>query len=330
MKITSVYIANFKSIAEVMISNPNHFSVFVGPNGAGKSNIFEAIEFAMYYYKTNYNEVIRMFKGAESIVNFSAKKNWLSIGIKGEGKTLLAFDLNIKLLAGKSTLKEEEPIISKEELQQKELEHIQLISGFTRLFLNNENIVKVKIDDDSLLNSYGSNLPKVLKRVLQNPNKRDEIIEWLQILIPEFKDIAIETSNLSGEVNYVIYEKYTNKPFPVHLISDGSKNILSLLVAVYQRDEPQFLCIEEPENGLHPYAIENLVSFFRNACKDKGHYIWLNTHSQTLVRNLTAEEIIVVEKKEGQTKIRQFQNENLYGLKMDEAWLTNALGGGLP
>jgi hypothetical protein len=41
------------------------------------------------------------------------------------------------------------------------------------------------------------------------------------------------------------------------------------------------------------------------------------------------EEIIVVDKKEGATRIRQFRGRNLHGLKMDEAWLTNALGGGL-
>ena len=52
-----------------------------------------------------------------------------------------------------------------------------------------------------------------------------------------------------------------DKYFPVRLLSDGTKNILTLMAAVYQQEQ-QFLCIEEPENGLHPQAIELLVDFF--------------------------------------------------------------------
>lgn len=53
----------------------------------------------------------------------------------------------------------------------------------------------------------------------------------------------------------LIYEKGTNKSFNKNLISDGTFNILAILTAVYQKDEPQFLCIEEPENGLNPKVI---------------------------------------------------------------------------
>lgn len=73
-----------------------------------------------------------------------------------------------------------------------------------------------------------------------------------------------------------------------------------------------------------------LVDFFRDACEEKGHYIWLNTHSPALVSQLTTEEMILVNKKEGKTLIKQLKDENLFGLQMDDAWLTGALGGGTP
>jgi predicted ATPase len=185
-------------------------------------------------------------------------------------------------------------------------------------------------NDNKQLSSDASNLEKVLERILENDDSREELISRLQIFVPEFQDLKVESSSLDGKKSFVVYEKYSHKRFPRRLISDGTKNILALLTAVLQSDEPQFLCIEEPENGLHPYAIEGLVSFFRNACKEKGHFIWLNTHSQTLVKQLTPEEIIVVDKKNGITTAKQFQGEDFYGLQMDDAWLTNALGGGLP
>lgn len=329
MKIKNLGITNFKSLRILNIWNPNSFSVFVGPNGAGKSNIFEALEFAVYSLTTPIVPVVSMFKGAKSILSYNNLSFDVYVGMENEKGRLFGTKVNMNwFLTNENNVKIQE--LKSELLDNLGEDQQRFAEGFSRLFLNKPELVKIKVDDDRSLALDGSNLEKVLNRILQDKIKREEIIEWLQILIPEFKNIEIEIASLSGEVNYVIYEKHTNKPFPKHLISDGTKNILALLTAVYQSDEPQFLCIEEPENGLHPHVIENLVSFFRNACKEKGHVIWLNSHSQTLVRQLTADEIIVVEKKKGETTVRQFQGEDFFGLKMDDAWLTNALGGGLP
>jgi predicted ATPase len=97
-----------------------------------------------------------------------------------------------------------------------------------------------------------------------------------------------------------------------------------------QSDRPQFICIEEPENGLNPKVLNELISVIREQCKIKGHWIWLNTHSQTIVSELRPEEIVLVEKIDGATKLKRVDEKNINGLKMDEAWLTNALNGGLP
>ena len=338
MKITKLHIQNYKSIKDLVIENPNPFSVFVGPNGAGKSNIFDALEFVNFTVFGDVKQIINLFGGMQSVFNKNATMPNQFFSIEGEYGLLM--DLLIHYIIEKNepvgiyaaAHNGFDPDRKSDEKQYISMarEYKHLVLDFSRIFLNNSSIKKLNKEDDSVLNLDGSNLEKVLSRILHDTNKREEIVEWLQVLIPEFKDIQIETSSLSGEVSYAIYEKHTNKPFPKHLISDGTKNILSLLTAVYQSDVPQFLCIEEPENGLHPHVIRELVSLFRSACKEKGHYIWLNTHSETLVRQLTADEIIVVDKKEGATNVRQFQGENLFGLKMDEAWLTNALGGGLP
>ena len=101
------------------------------------------------------------------------------------------------------------------------------------------------------------------------------------------------------------------------------------MAAVYHSSQPQFLCIEEPENGLHPQAIQLLVDFFREKCEQEGHYIWLNTHSQTLVRCLEIDEVILVNKINGKTKAKQLKKADKIDIKTDEAWLSNALGGGI-
>lgn len=115
-----------------------------------------------------------------------------------------------------------------------------------------------------------------------------------------------------------------------NLLSDGTYNILALLTAVFQSNEPQFLCIEEPENGLNPYVVKTLVEFFRAMCEEKGHFIWLNTHSPILVSQLQPKEVVLIEKVKGETVAKQIKSMDLHGMRMDDAWLTNALGGGLP
>lgn len=331
MKLQSLHIKNFKSIVDLEIVEPNPFTVFVGPNGSGKSNIFEALEFVSFNLPFN---KYRLFGGNESLNNRS---------IKLEGR----YELIINSLEGRLeeygnymtrdeidnnkfhlTLKGVTP--TEEELKKNQEFTNKFMRVFNRIFIGKRHLIKLNYEDSLKLNIATSNLEKVLKRILLDENKREEIKEWLDLFIPGFENIEIVSSDLGGTDTLVMYEKGMKKPFTKDLLSDGTYNILALLTAVYQSDEPQFLCIEEPENGLHPKVIRELVHFFREACETKGHYIWLNTHSQTLVSELTPEEIILVNKKKGETVIKQLKNQNLHGLRMDEAWLTAALGGGLP
>jgi AAA15 family ATPase/GTPase len=200
--------------------------------------------------------------------------------------------------------------------------------NFSRFFIGKTELRKIPPSKNRLFLD-ASNLAQIIGRIFQDKNKKEDFIEWVKILIPEFQDIQVRESNIDGSYDFFIYEKGGDKPFGRHLLSDGTKNILSLMAAIYQTNEPQFLCIEEPENGLHPQAIQFLIDFFREKCETEGHHIWLNTHSPTLVRCLTADELITVNKKDGQTTARQFSKEDAFNIKTDEAWLTNMLGGGV-
>lgn len=349
MKIKKLHIKNFKSIADLEIIEPSPFTVFVGPNGAGKSNIFEALEYLYYSSRVAGGKVSELFGGKESFLplnyisssllkyewsnsiefadfisgfteNYSPPKN--IVNKNNPSLEILGISVSTNLL------KSFDP--SNPNSYENSENYRQFIDSFSRVFVKNKDVEKFEIKDSSVLSLSASNLEKVLRRIFLSEHKREEIVEWLQLFIPEFENIEFETSEFSGEVQFRIFEKHSKKPFPKHLISDGTYHILALLTAVYQSDEPQFLCIEEPENGLTPSVIKEMVTLFRNACEEKGHYIWLNTHSQSLVSQLTADELITVNKVNGETQIKQFKGKDFHGLSMDEAWLTNSLGGGLP
>ncbi|GAB3640987.1 AAA family ATPase [Spirosoma arcticum] len=323
MKIKRVVIENFKSIERIELIEPNPFTVFVGPNGSGKSNIFEALEFVNIDYVSDrainlfgVDKIGRRVATADSfsfrcdLEGFSVVKNHISqrTGISTSEGSELLFEADIRRMMFKY-----------------DSDYQQFITNFARIFVRNDRIVKQPFKDDSRLSLDASNLEPVLKRILNEDVLRSEIFEWLEMFVPGFTAIEIDDRN---ELHW--FEGHTSEYFTKDLISDGTYNILALLTAVYQSDEPQFLCIEEPENGLHPLVIESLISFFRNVCTEKGHYIWLNTHSASLVSQLQPSEIVLVEKKESATVIKQVGSRNLYNLEVDYAWLSGALGGGLP
>lgn len=335
MKIKNLNIKNFKSIVDITINEPNPFTVFVGPNGSGKSNIFEALEYATFYYRADevlkdeifgdvYNfNVLKESEKYESFDVFEA----LNEPVTEIDFSSFSLNTHSVIRFGKiSNLTNDKGFYD----FHKDPNYVQFLTNHSRVFVNNLKSEKISSNSNLKLSSSAKNLEKVLKRLLENEEKREEITDWLSLFIPEFDRIEIQKSQFSSNEDLLIYQKHYDRPFNKDLISDGTYNIIALLTAVYQSDEPQFLCIEEPENGLHPKVIKQLVNFFRSACEEKGHYIWLNTHSQTLVSQLTPEEIILVDKVDGETKISQVKGFNTHGLEMDEAWLSNALGGGLP
>ena len=343
MKIRSLHIKNFKSIVDLEIIEPNPFTVFVGPNGAGKSNIFEALEFMNYVARFGGPSTVEMFGGEPHFTNAQHLPKSVLVEFFIENykyyltKQSFQDEISLKELATpyivhgyeiNNTPKKGDVIDVSSFYKQP---YFPQFSGlFKRIFIKNIELNRIKFENPFNLIPDASNLEKILKRILLNENKREEILEWLQLLIPEFENINIDVDDFDGQAKLKIKEKYSDKIFGKSLISDGTFNILALLTAVYQSDEPQFLCIEEPENGLNPFVIRKLVDFFRAACAEKGHYIWLNTHSQTLVECLNPEEVIVVDKIEGETKIKQIKGMNLHGLDMAEVWLSGALGGGTP
>ncbi|MBK8565979.1 MAG: AAA family ATPase [Saprospiraceae bacterium] len=348
MKIKRLYINNYKSLVDFELLEPNPFSVFVGPNAAGKSNVFEALEFLSFDSNSRGIWVPDLFGTPSTFLN----KKLLTKDTEGTTFTInfkidyqhTIFDRYIlcekrhdswRTTVGTDSdikVKAQNELRTKEDLQSFYRENqIEPFFNSNRLFVGNQKLNKLNVNGDERLRLDADNLEPVLHRILQDEAKREEITEWMESLIPGLEKVEVAKSDLSGDYFLRIFEKNLPDPIGKHLISDGTYNILALLTAVYQSDEPQFLCIEEPENGLNPYVVRTLVDFFRNICEEKGHYIWLNTHSATLVRELRNEEIILVDKIDGITRAKQIPHDfKRYDLTMDEAWLTNALGGGLP
>jgi len=295
MRITRLRIQGFKSLPDVTLINPSPFLAFCGPNASGKSNLFEALRFLDHGLKYREQTPVA-YAGLDAIfdINAASKRVIISMEIEGGEERKLVAEC---LTPG----------------------HFNIVS--TGSSLEHFGILNNAVADMA-------DLTGLLRTIAPDDHQWADMIESLQIMVPGFKTILLSPANEPGLL-FEVLEKGAPRPIPVSSVSSGTYHLINLLARLYAYDEPQFLCIEHPENFIHPEAIELLADLLRECCEERGHIIWVTTHSQTLVRCLDIDEIALVNKFNGETRIKQFTKDDKVTMKLDEAWLSNALGGGV-
>lgn len=325
--IKALRIKNYKSLENIKISDPSNLLVFAGANASGKSNIIEALEFLIHTAMTTGTIAFDIFGGAENIVNYNASKqngSLLEINLDlsfGNNQNNIRFGLRYDI---------QNKQLTREFTGIKKLDE-RIVKSFSRIFIDNYKRAENKLKIYNKLWIDAENLSSILKIILEDREKKKEIIEWIQILIPEVERVSVE-KDYSGKEELRVFEKsYPDKSFSGNLISEGTRNIIALLSLVYQTDKPQFICIEEPEAGLNPAVLSELIPFFREMADRYQHQIWITTHSASVVAELSEHELIIVNKQKGVTQTNQCKEGDFEKMRPDEAWLSNMLkGGGLP
>jgi AAA15 family ATPase/GTPase len=320
LNIEQIYIKNFKSIIEIK-EKPNNFSVFVGTNGSGKSSIFEALEMLFNANRVDKIEIFTNFGEKDKIINYKAIENNID-------------NLKIKIDCGNnnSFYIEHKNNEFEKQWSENEIYNKQFLNLFSRVFIDNSRIIVNKLPIYDKITQNAGNLIKILnENIIPNENLFENFKTNLISLRPTIENVYVSINKSTKELELQIKEKDFDKPFNETQISDGTIKIIALLTVLFQTENPQFICIEEPENGLHPYLIKQFISLCKNLVNFKGDYIWLTTHSPVVVRELDINELIVVDFINGKTIIKPANKiETANGLKMDDAWLTNHLNGGLP
>ncbi len=128
-------------------------------------------------------------------------------------------------------------------------------------------------------------------------------------------------------------EKGSDFPFQAYHLSDGTLRFICLATLLLQPEMPSTILIDEPELGLHPYAIVVLASLMRSATKRTQ--LIISTQSVSLVNQFDAEDLLVVNRKEHdhryETLVERVDPDKLatwleeYAL--GELWEKNVLGG---
>ena len=120
-------------------------------------------------------------------------------------------------------------------------------------------------------------------------------------------------------------------PFKAHYLSDGTLRFICMVTVLMQPDEfmPETIIIDEPELGLHPYAINLIASIIRSVSAQRQ--IIISTQSTDLLNGFEPENIIVTEFVNGETKLKRLERQPLQkwldDYTLGELWHKNLLGG---
>jgi predicted ATPase len=160
------------------------------------------------------------------------------------------------------------------------------------------------IDDNRYLREDGANLAPFLLRLKENePIYYQRIVETITQITPFFANFVLEPVN-----NYVILqwrERDTDLVFSSYQASDGTLRTMALISLLLQPEAnlPDVLILDEPELGLHPYAI-NIIGGLIESISYHTQVI-LATQSTLLIDCFEPKDIIVVERRNRQSYMVQ-------------------------
>jgi predicted ATPase len=162
-----------------------------------------------------------------------------------------------------------------------------------------------------------------------NPGVYCRIVDVVRLAIPFFDDFLLDVED--GEVRLEWRQKgLKNYPMRPTQFSDGSIRFICLATALLQPEPPSTIIIDEPELGLHPYAIALLAELIQTA--SSRTQVIVATQSQTLIDHFSIKDVIVVNRDQGASKFLRL-NENDYRqwleeYSLGELWSKNVLTGG--
>nr|WP_321497671.1 AAA family ATPase [uncultured Methanolobus sp.] len=193
------------------------------------------------------------------------------------------------------------------------------------------------VGDEQFLRSDAGNLAAFLYSMKNNELSEKyylRIVRHIQRVLPQFGDFLLTPTQINQ--NYIRLdwkEKAKNYRFGPHQLSDGSLRFMALATLLLQPEKtlPNVIILDEPELGLHPYAISSLAGMIRTA--SKNCQIILATQSPKLVDEFNSNEIMIIErddKKQRSTFNRLDENalqEWMERYSLSELWEKNVLGG---
>lgn len=187
------------------------------------------------------------------------------------------------------------------------------------------------VDDNRFFRPNAGNLAAYLYWLQEkHPLQFRHIEEHIRLVAPFFDAFVLAPSKLNEQkIKLEWRQKGSDAYFDAYSLSDGTLRFICLATLLLQPSPPALILLDEPELGLHPFAIRILAEMLEAASK-RGQVI-IATQSVTLLNNFAPKDVIVAENDGLKTTFRHLDEEKLkYWLdefSLGELWEKNVLGG---
>lgn len=365
-KIKSLEIRGYKSVS---FDNPlsitlGDINILLGANGAGKSNIISFFKMLSYMMSGRFEEYVARTGSNQTFLHFGSKKTPL-ITAKLKFESSQAYDeysFTLTTATPNRLIIKDETITYERKDNKYTPKTIQLKSNFTesglvdrkdKIAMTIRNILdrgcKVyqfhdssaegplrqasPVNSANYLQAEGNNLASFLYLLKQDyPDEYKRIVSYVKMIVPQFRDFYLEPKNNYVSLNWVD-TSLNDYVFNSNQLSDGSIRFIALATLLLQPADtiPGVIIIDEPELGLHPYAIDQLAEMIKDASLHAQ--IIIATQSPALIDNFDIDNITIIERDEdkGYTVANKLNKEELKEwleeYSNSELWNKNVIGG---
>lgn len=360
--IKSLDIQGFKSIKNLKGLELYQLNILIGANGVGKSNFVSYFRLLGEMLDKHLQFWTSKQGGADRILSYGIKEtssfsSFIKFGLNGYhfkieptddgGFTFvhetIFFDgpyfgpKESKLGSGHKEAKLKEKYESSSAGSEADYCYSSISSWRVYHFHDTSNTAGVKrlgsVHDNEYLRPDASNLAAFLYKLkIDSPDHYNQIKKNIRLAIPFFDDFVLEPQTLPTEEQQIrLLWKQTNNDYALwpSQLSDGSLRFICLVTALLQPKPPSTIIIDEPELGLHPYAITLLGSLLRSA--SQRMQVIVSTQSVPLLNEFELEDLIVIEREDGASIFKRLQSHEFQSWLEDyspgELWEKNLLGG---
>ena len=167
------------------------------------------------------------------------------------------------------------------------------------------------------LGADGSHLPATLYRLKVENDKSQELPDVYQILANRLSELIEGVDNINidkddkRELLTLILNSKDGTQFPARALSDGTLRFLGLAVLELDSKSGGVICLEEPENGIHPEKIKAILKLLQDIATDTQRsvdkdnplrQVIVNTHSPVVVQQVPEESLLMAELREDMDK----------------------------
>ena len=197
-----------------------------------------------------------------------------------------------------------------------QFERFKAISSFRNLlekwYISNFKIEQGRNISDTGISNHlsvtGDNLAQVTKYMYDyNKELFEQVLEKLPKRIPGINKVeAKETED--GRIILRFKDENFVDPFVARYVSDGTIKMFAYMILLHDPEPHPLLCIEEPENFLHPDLLIQLCEEIREY-SERGGQVFVSTHSPDFVNDLNIEELFILVKEKGYTVIKSAKDD---------------------